>query len=764
MRLKPVIIVYNRVWSLIRIKNFAQVFFLMVLMLYDGWLYAHEIEEGKKGHSLRVGMFSNPPLAFKGKDGHWQGISVDLLEAIAGRQGWQLEYIEAPFSEQLKKFRKHQIDLIIMMAYSDERAKKYIFTHNPIISNWGLVYARPGSGIGSLLDLQGKRVGVMRNNIHDRAFRKLVEKFSLQVDIVELDNFRDVMKSVSNKRIDAGVVNRLFGAQNARKYELVETGILFNPINIHYASYGAGHRKIIEDIDRQLSLYKKDKDSVYYRALRRWISQPAENTFPQWLIWIVAGLLFLILLMSIMTMVLRRQVSRRTFELQQEVDERREAQAQLDKLAYFDSLTQLPNRLSFLESLKVAISSARRRKNRMAILFIDVDRFKTVNDSLGHDAGDQLIVNIASRLKACIRDIDVISRFGGDEFVAMLQDVRELSDITRITRRMLASLDEPVKISATEIYSSICIGIALYPEDDSQGDQLLKYADAAMYHAKAQGGNNYKFYNEELTQRVQNRLSMETRLRQALQRDEFVLYYQPVFNLQTQRIVGVEALIRWRDPEHGLVPPDEFIPLAEETGIIVSMGEWIIDQACAQLKAWQTQGIADLQLAINVSSRQFENDSLFTTVFNTIEKYGIKASQLELEITERMFLDITEKVRKVMDKLTADGVQLSIDDFGTGYSSLSYLKQLPIATLKIDRSFISDIPEDRDDMQIASTIVSMAHGLGLDVVAEGIETHEQLSYLQSLGCDRAQGYFLAKPQPADEVLARIFHENALFDI
>lgn len=717
---------------------------------------AHEIK-AEPGQIIRVGVFDNPPVAFRDDSGQWRGIAIDVLQAIASQEGWQLEFIPGSFTDQLRKFENHQIDLISMMAYSEARARTYTFTRNALISNWGLVYSRADSNIGSLLDLEGKRIAVMRNNIHDKAFRKLAEKFSLQYEIVELDNFSDVMESVRTGKVDAGVVNRLFGALNAGNYSLVETGIIFNPINIHYASLDPENSVIIEAIDRQLRIYKTDKDSVYFDALHRWMNQSVQYQFPRWLVWLAAGLFSAVVLMAGVAILLRKQVAARTRELQFEVDERRLAQSRLDNLAYYDSLTRLPNRVSFLESLRAATGSARRRNSRIALLFIDIDRFKTINDSLGHDAGDQLIIQVAQRLQACLRDGDTINRFGGDEFVAILQDVHELADVKLVAGRMLESLGTPINIGVTEVYSSVCIGIALFPDDDN-GDNLLKYADAAMYHAKALGGNNYQFYNEELTRRVHNRLSLETRMRHALERNEFLLHYQPIFNLDNLQPVGVEALIRWQDPERGLISPDDFIPLAEETRLIVPIGEWVMQHACAQVREWESQGLGRLTLAVNVSSRQFEHNRLYPNVMSALRNSGLDARQLELEITERMFLDISRNVRETLDKLTNEGVRLSIDDFGTGYSSLSYLKQLPVDTLKIDRSFISGIPGEMDDAQIASTIVSMAHGLELNVVAEGIENEDQLNFLDAFRCDRGQGYYLSRPQPAEEI-ARWFKER-----
>lgn len=713
------------------------------------------------GQLIRVGVFPNPPVAFKDETGKWRGISIDVLEAIAKIKGWQLQFVQGSFSQHLKKLETHEVDILSMMAYSDARAKKYSFSRHPLISNWGIVYSKGSNYIASLLDLEGKRVAVMKNNIHDTAFRKQATKFGLSYTRVDRPNFRDVMQSIQKGDADAGVVNRLFGSLNAHEYNLVETGIIFNPINIHYSALNPDYEVILSAIDEHLSQFKSNKDSIYYSSIERWMHKPKDETLPSWLAWVALGLVSIIILMVGISLLLRKQVAVRTIELQREVDERRQAQIKLDNLAYYDSLTQLPNRASLLKFLKAAIKGVQRNNQKIAILFIDIDRFKTVNDSLGHTAGDQLIIQVAKRLQKCLRDEDTICRFGGDEYVAIIHNINSLSDISNVATRMLKSLSAPINIGVTEIYSSVCIGAALFPDDDPHGEHLLKYADAAMYHAKEKGGNNYQFYNTDLTERVNKRLSLETRLRHALDRDEFILHYQPIYNITSQQPIGVETLIRWQDPEAGLISPDEFIPLAEETGLIVPIGEWVLDQACKQVYHWEKQQLGQLLLAVNISSRQFEHNKLYTTVMSALNNSGLMASQLELEITERMFLNITQNVRDTLDRLTQEKVRLSIDDFGTGYSSLSYLKELPIDTLKIDRSFIMGIPDDKDDIQIASTIVSMAHGLGLNVIAEGIETTEQLAFLNTINCNQGQGYFLAHPQSPEEITSLLQSNNNL---
>lgn len=702
---------------------------------------------------LRVGVWENPPVIVNGDDGQWSGIAIDVLKSIAAKHHWVLTFVPGSFSQQLENLDNKNIDILAAIAYSKPRAKKYYFSRHPVISNWGLIYVRPGSYIGSLVDLQNHRVAVMKGNIHNLAFRRLLKKFNIQAKIIEKDSFIDVMKSVRSGEVDAGVVNRLFGAKNANHYELVETGIVFNPINIHYAYANKKLDYIRNTIDLDINRLKDDPDSVYYRSLTHWLHLVPKSNFPKWVVWIMGSMIGGLLIMFLLNHFLRKQVALRTSELQVEIDERRQAQERLDRLAFYDSVTGLPNRVAFYEKLKSMLASPQWQDMGLAVFFVDLDRFKTINDSLGHDIGDILIEKVASRLQGCLREQDELHRFGGDEFVAIIPMHRDISSVKQIARQMLESLAVPVDVGVTEIYTSASIGVALHPSDGHNSDVLLKSADIAMYHAKEHGGNNYQFYNEQLSTNVSQRLSLETRIRQAYENNELLLHYQPIIDLETMKPMGVEALLRWEDPERGMIPPDEFINLAEETGIIIPIGEWVLENACRQLQHWRDMGMGQLTLAVNVSARQFEHYRIHESVSLALKNSGFPAAQLELEITERIFLNMSHNVREVMERLQDDGVCVAIDDFGTGYSSLSYLKSLPINTLKVDRSFVKDIPEDKDDVQIASTIMMMAHGLELDVVAEGIETEEQLAFFIKRGCGRAQGYYFSKPMPAEDIEA-----------
>ncbi len=427
------------------------------------------------------------------------------------------------------------------------------------------------------------------------------------------------------------------------------------------------------------------------------------------------------------------------------------SEARLERMAHYDPLTDLPNRVLARLRLEHAIEQADRYAHSIAVLFIDLDRFKNVNDSFGHPVGDELLVEITRRLKNRIRSEDTFARLGGDEFLLILERVVDPGEVGHIAQSLIDLLDEPFVLSGgQEVYIGSSVGISLYPSDGRSTTELIQHADVAMYQAKADGRNTYRFFTAELSIAAQKRLKLETRLRRALERNEFVVHYQPKVDVASGRIVGCEALLRWQDPEQGLIPPYEFIPVAEEIGLIVALGEWVLRTACEQAEAWSRAGLARLNMAVNLSARQLWKPDLAERIAGILSETGMPAQWLELELTESMIIGQEALVEERFADLKALGLRLAIDDFGTGYSSLAYLKRFPIDVLKIDRSFVHDIPEDINDMEIAAAIVAMARALKLEVVAEGVETCAQLAFLQEQACDVYQGYLFSKPLPAAE--------------
>jgi len=425
--------------------------------------------------------------------------------------------------------------------------------------------------------------------------------------------------------------------------------------------------------------------------------------------------------------------------------ERKRYQEQLEHQANYDQLTGLPNRNLLLDRLKQAVHSQRQVRS-IAVVFIDLDHFKFINDSLGHNAGDVLLQKMAERLRSAVRDGDTVARMGGDEFILVLDDQHNEDVVFRAMQRIVAKVTEPMTIDGRELFVTCSAGISLHPQDGTDVETLLKNADAAMYRAKENGRNNFQFYLAEMNTLVNERLSLETSLRRALERNELLLHYQPKHDLKNGRIVGVEALVRWQHPEWGLVYPDRFIPLAEETGLIVPIGEWVLRTACAQNRAWQDAGLPPVVMSVNLSPRQFRQEALFKTVARILSETGLRPEHLEMEITEGMVMHNAEASIAILKGLQEIGVHLSVDDFGTGYSSLAYLKNLPIEILKIDRSFVHDIngANTKGDGLLAQAIISLGHSLKLKVIAEGVEEESQLEFLKAHKCDEAQGFLFSK--------------------
>jgi diguanylate cyclase (GGDEF)-like protein len=427
-------------------------------------------------------------------------------------------------------------------------------------------------------------------------------------------------------------------------------------------------------------------------------------------------------------------------------------------IAFHDDLTALPNRLMLTGSLDQALGRHRRAEMTLAILYVNLDRFKVINDSLGHDAGDILLCLVADRLRAQLREGDCLARVGGDEFVVLIENYDNSMAVSDCAQRLIEQLSAPYRLGNNDCHVTVSIGISTFPADGGDSQSLLKAADVAMYRAKETGRNNYQYYLPSMNIHTLERLELESDLRRALERGEFFLHYQPKVEVASGLITGVEALLRWKHPLRGLVPPLDFIPLAEETGLIVPIGEWVLATACARNKGWQGRGLPKLSVAVNLSARQFADTMLLAKLTRIIHDSGLDPSLLELEITESVVMSNAKCAVSVLERLKSLGVQIAIDDFGTGYSSLAYLKRFPIDILKIDRSFIRDIPADSGDMKITRAIIAMAHGLRLKVVAEGVETPEQLKFLGSQSCDAVQGYFLYRPLQEEE-LADVLERN-----
>lgn len=456
----------------------------------------------------------------------------------------------------------------------------------------------------------------------------------------------------------------------------------------------------------------------------------------------------------------------RIFGTFQDISEQRKAEESIRQLAYYDSITDLPNRALFKEQLNMALHQAKRNNHQVAVMFLDLDNFKRVNDSLGHMAGDQLLKTIANRLQESIRSSDhaargtsnvdmLLARLGGDEFTVLLSDLHGIEYVEMVARRILKRISEPIILFGHKVVISSSIGISIYPEDGENIDSLLQNADAAMYEVKANGRNGIFFYNDRLRQQNQDRLRLEGELREALEQNQLTLFYQPKVDTQTHEILGFEALVRWIHPDRGMVSPMDFIPVAEDSGLIIPIGKWVIRTACYQHQAWCRAGIPPTSISINLSVHQFTDDQLMTTVRDILKETQMQAKHLEFEITETVLMQDKDVALNILNEMKTMGVKISIDDFGTGYSSISYLKHFPIDVIKIDRSFIKDLPEDEQDASITTAIIMMAKALNLGIIAEGVETTEQLAFLCGKQCDQVQGYLFSPPVAAEKAAAML---------
>ena len=433
-----------------------------------------------------------------------------------------------------------------------------------------------------------------------------------------------------------------------------------------------------------------------------------------------------------------------------DVTARREAEEQVRRQAFYDSLTSLPNRTLFQDRLLTSLNTARRKKHRLAVLFMDLDRFKAVNDTLGHDAGDKLLEEAAYRIASCVRREDTVSRLGGDEFTVLLSEINRVQDVQPVARKIIDAMARPFEVGGETVHIGVTIGASVFPEHSQEPDELLKKADLAMYRAKKNGRNQLQIYREEADPDQKEKMGLEQQLRKAIESDEFTLHYQPWINLKTNRIAGAEALIRWNHPQRGMVFPDGFIDLAEDTRLIIPIGEWVLREACRKARAWQEQGLEPVPVSVNLSAWQLHKQSLVRTVDKALALSGLDPSFLRVEITESVAMQNAEFSLSILNSLTARGIGVALDDFGKGYSSLTYLKQFPVRILKIDKGFVQDLHKNPKDQAIVSAVIQLAHNLGIRVVAEGVENNSQLNFIKGEGCDMVQGYLYAKPLPAAE--------------
>ncbi|MCU1268080.1 MAG: hypothetical protein JWM21_4398 [Acidobacteria bacterium] len=436
----------------------------------------------------------------------------------------------------------------------------------------------------------------------------------------------------------------------------------------------------------------------------------------------------------------------------------RERTTRIAHLAYYDDLTDLPNRTLFVDRISQALTLAQRQPQLVGVMLLSLDRFKKINDTLGHQEGDFCLVEVANRLRKCLREGDTVARYDSDEFALLISQVKATEELADLSLVLAEALRSPFFLGGQEVYVTASFGISIFPDDGTDEDTILKNAGAALYQAKKAGGNTYRFYTSDMNARAVKRLALETSLRRAIENEELVLFYQPQIDYETHLVVGAEALVRWQHPTLGLLPPSEFIPLAEDTGLILQLGKWVMRTACAEACTWRAYGLGKMRVAVNVSAREFGRSDFYESMVEILNQTGLDASCLELELTETTMMQNADAAVELLTRIRKLGVKIALDDFGTGYSSLSYLKRLPIDTLKLDRSFVDGSTTDPNDAALVVAVIKLAHSFRLQVIAEGVETEEHLRFLRLLGCDGGQGYLFGKPVPADAFRNLLDHE------
>jgi diguanylate cyclase (GGDEF)-like protein len=674
------------------------------------------------------------------------GMGADYLELFRQRLGIPIDVVPAAtWAESVRKAKARECDMFVFSMDTPER-RSYMNVTPPLIAPPLVLATRLDAWFYTdLNDISDQKIGI----VSGYALADVIKAKYPHIDFVYVSSIDEGLRMVTEGTLfgflDAFSV---LGYRVQKKYlgELKIAGRFEETWDLGVA--------LRNDEPELYTVFKKVvasiSDAEHKQIENHWVSVTYEQGFDYGLLWktIIAFSVILALLFY-----RNRQLEVHKRELDEKNRKLETQKQQMNFLAYHDALTELPNRDSFREKLEHAIGLAKRNDTPLAIMFVDLDRFKIVNDTLGHHIGDEMLKEIAQRIRRVLRDTETLSRIGGDEFTVLVETLRYPNEAAAIAEKILDEIKKPVVIGSYELGTTASVGIALYPEDGDDVNSLIKNADSAMYLAKSEGKNGYRYYTKKLSDDVHRRMQIEHDLRSAIDREEFSLVYQPQYDLQTQKAVAAEALLRWEHGVEGYIAPSEFIPIAEDSGIIVPIGEWVFEKACREFMAWKAMGLPINSIAINVSSVQFNQDDVVGRFKSIVETVGIDPQSVEIEITERYIMEHTRHNQTVLERLRRIGFRISVDDFGTGYSSMSYLKTLPLDTIKIDKSFIDDIPHDKNDVAITRAILALAQSLGYTVVAEGIEYEEQESFLKEQRCDYGQGYLYSRPLERDAFIA-----------
>lgn len=703
-----------------------------------------------------AGDNNHPPYEFIDENGIYKGFNVDIVNALSLELGIDIELFPMEWNKAIKALENKEVDAIQGMSKTEEREKKFLFTE-PTVKNSQAIFVKKETNIvAGLDDLSGLKVAIQEGDINHELIKGIPN-----VTIIAKSNQKQAVECLLNGKADAYVGNRLTGLyylQKLRKTHLVKiVGETMGVVEYGPATY-LGNEEVLNILEDGIKELKKN--GTYDKIFKKWFGEDLLKDEAFFIaqrkeVLMIAGIivliiLFLAILFAALNKKLKKEVNKRTEELREANKVLISHQRKIHNLAYFDSVTSLPNRLYLMEALERNIQKASIGNEKLALIYFDLDRFKHINDNLGHDIGDKVLKQVGNRIKKLIDESYTFGRVGGDEFLIIMKNISNEDKVITLANKIINDFNNPFIISDYKLFLTTSIGVAIYPDAGTTIKTLLKNADLAMYKAKNDGGNNYYVYTRELSEKEKDNLIIINDLRQAIKSNQFKLFYQPIIDICTNNIIGMEALIRWDKPGEGIISPARFISIAEETGLIIPIGEWVIRTACMQNRQWIEKGYKPIKVSINISAKQFQQTSFAETVLRIIEETGVDPKNLVFEITESTAVIDVEYTLEMLNKLKDLGINISIDDFGTGYSSLNKLKEMNIDELKIDRSFIKDINRDIKNEKIAKTIIFLAQELGIKVTAEGVETKEQLEFLLKNGCDKAQGFFYGKPVSADE--------------
>jgi len=713
---------------------------------------ADEVRDNYSLNKVKIkvaGDYNFAPYEFIDKNGNYTGFNVDIMKAIEDTMDIEIEIIPMKWEEAINALINKEIDAIQGMSKTEDRSNRFAFTQPTVINYHAIITLKDNDYINTIDDLEGKRISYQKGDVQEERIKKFPNVF-----LVPKSDQIEGIKALLEGEADAFIGNKITAlyflndSRNSDKVKILDEPLgetAYGPVTLSKDS--VAYSLLNEGITR----IKKSRE--YEDIYKRWFgdrllfSNLILKRFTDYAVAIAVVIVLLMIIFYIWNTKLKEEVSNRTKELEIAYGELKSQQDRIYALAYYDSSTGLPNRINFSETLNKSIENLGEGE-KLAVLYLDFDKFKYINDSLGHEIGDSIMKACGLMLKNLMPEIKLVARAGGDEFLILIIDAAKDVKLESRINKIIDKFSEPVLYGGIEIYLTASIGVANYPDGGEDSISLIKNAEIAMYEAKNMGGNSYFVYQDYIGRKGYHNLILLNELRQAVTNEEFVLYYQPKIDINTGNIVDLEALIRWNNPRKGLIYPGDFIPLAEEMGLIYPIGEWVIREACRQNRKWIDMGIRPIPISVNISARQFQRHDFLDTISKILEETRMEPKYLAIEITESVAISDTKYTLEVLCKLKKLGISVIMDDFGTGYSNLRYIGEMKIDELKIDRSFVKNIEKSEMNRAITSTIIELTRKFNISVTAEGVETEGQLNILRSMGCNKAQGYYFSEPVPA----------------